>query len=131
MTRPELTGEARDYRLGMWLMLLLALLCLGMAIAGLMNWLPRRLGSLANPAFLLSLGFGAWLGLRAHRSADADQEIRSRRDMIVLLAAQLGKQDDETLAGVVARGGPAGEAAEMILRGRKERAAGAARRDRP
>jgi hypothetical protein len=38
--------------------------------------------------------------------------------MIVVIAAQLGKQNDATLERVAAKGGPAGEAARMILKGR-------------
>ena len=130
MTRPELTGAARDYRLAMWFMLVLALACLAVAVAGLKGWIPGRFGLVAIPAFVCSLGFGGWLGLRAHRRAEADQDMRSQREMIVLLAAQLGKQDDEALERIAARGGPAGEAASLILQGRRQKGTGGADRAR-
>jgi len=62
-----------------------------------------------------------WLGLKGARRAREDREMQSRRDMIVLLAVQLGKQDDETLERVAGKGGSAGEAARLILQGRKEK----------
>ena len=41
--------------------------------------------------------------------------------MIVLLAAELGNKDDETLESITRRGGPAADAAALILKGRRER----------
>jgi hypothetical protein len=41
--------------------------------------------------------------------------------MIVLLAAELGNKDDQTLETIAGRGGPAGDAANLILKGRRER----------
>ena len=62
-----------------------------------------------------------FFGLRAHRRALTDQEMSSERTMIVLLAAELGNKDDETLESITRRGGPAADAASLILKGRRER----------
>jgi hypothetical protein len=42
--------------------------------------------------------------------------------MIVVIAAQLARQDDAALEGIAARGGPAAEAAMLILAGRRKAA---------
>ena len=60
-------------------------------------------------------------GVRAYRRALDDQALSASRSMIVLLAAQLGHQSDEALTRIAGRGGPAAEAAALILRGRRER----------
>jgi hypothetical protein len=39
-----------------------------------------------------------------------------------MIAARLKTQDDEALEAMAARGGPAGEAARLVLEGRAERA---------
>jgi len=55
------------------------------------------------------------------------QEQREREGygaMLVMIAAQLKDQDDTVLERIVAKGGPAGEAAEMVLRGRREKEEG-------
>jgi hypothetical protein len=39
--------------------------------------------------------------------------------MLIAIAAQLARQGDDTLGGIVQRGGPAAEAAAMVLAGRK------------
>ena len=40
--------------------------------------------------------------------------------MLIILASQLKVQDDVVLQGIAGKGGPAGEAAEMVLQGRRE-----------
>jgi len=105
----------------MWALAGVAVIAYGLGIAGVRGTVPRLLG-----LFGLSLGVATtvvafFFGLRAHNRALADQEISSRRSMIVLLAAELGSKDDETLASIVRRGGPAAEAATLILKGRRER----------
>ena len=68
----------------------------------------------------LSLMAGAtFLGLKSQRQAVADRERESRGAMIILIAAQLGRQDDDSLTRIVARGGPAAEAAAMVLAARR------------
>ena len=121
MRRHALSDAAREYRGAMWILAGVAVAGYAVGIAGVRGSVPRIAGLLG-----LSLGVAAtvvafFFGLRAHRRALTDQEISSRRSMIVLLAAELGNKDDETLASIVRRGGPAAEAAKLILKGRSER----------
>jgi hypothetical protein len=100
-------------------MVFLAGFALVLAFAAARRWMPREA---LGPSLLLflSAGLGAvWLGYKAHRRAVMDRERTSGQAMIVLLAVQLGKLDDATLTRIGGKGGPAGEAARMLLKGRR------------
>ncbi len=121
MRRHALSDAAREYRGAMWLLAAVAVLSYAVGFAGVRGAVPRFAGLVG-----LSLGVAAtvvafFFGRRAHSRALTDQEISSRRTMIVLLTAELGSKDDETLQSIARRGGPAGEAATLILKGRRER----------
>ena len=62
------------------------------------------------------------MGLRGHRQVLLDRERASGQFMILAIAGQLGKQDDATLQAIAGKGGPAGEAARLILEGRAQKA---------
>lgn len=103
---------------------LAGVMLLGM-IAAIKGWVAPETGPAFTGLFVASTLTTAWFGARAHRRALADREKESGRAMIVAIAAQLGRQDDDALERIRAKGGPAGEAAGMILAGRAEkRAAG-------
>lgn len=103
-----------------WVVLVLGLVVLGMIWMAVRGALPREsMGSLLTIFFALMAG-ATLLGLKSRRLAVADRERESRSAMIILIAAQLGRQDDDTLTRIVAKGGPAGEAAAMVLAGRRE-----------
>jgi heme A synthase len=124
---PSISEAARSLRTGAWGMVSLAGLALVLVFAGARRWVPREtIGS----ALLLFLGasLGAvWLGYKAHRRAVSDRERTSSQAMIVLLAVQLGKLDDATLTRIGGQGGPAGEAARMLLKGRRGEQGGVAK----
>jgi hypothetical protein len=58
------------------------------------------------------------------RKARQQREVENYGSMLVIIAAQLKDQDDAVLERIVAKGGPAGEAATMVLEGRRERDGG-------
>jgi hypothetical protein len=117
--RVDLGDEARQYRSITRALLALTIL-LGLAVvAALRGRLPP---DAAVPALYLAAAAAlaaAWSGYRGHRIALEERERASRSGMIIVIASQLARQDDETLAGIVNRGGPAAEAAAMVLAGRK------------
>ena len=120
----NLSEGAQSFRTGMLAMIGLALVALGLAFAGMTGWVARE----TLPSSLLlfagaTIGAG-WSGIKRHRRALADRERASGQFMIVAIAAQLGRQDEETLQKIVAKGGPAAEAAKMILAGRRQKARG-------
>lgn len=121
MRRHALSDAAREYRRAMWLLAAIAVIAYAVGIAGVRGNVPRLAGLLGLSVGVATTVVAFFFGLRAHSRALTDQEISSRRSMIVLLAAELGSKDDETLASIVKRGGPAAEAATLILKGRRER----------
>ncbi len=102
-------------------MIALAGLTLLLAIGGTRGWVPRPLGLMSAAAFLLAIALVARFGLRMHRQILAERERRNRVEMILLIAGQLVRHDDISLREIAARGGPVGEAADMLLDGRRER----------
>ena len=127
----RISAGARSLRTGAWGMVSLAGLALVLVFAGARRWVPREtIGS--SLLLFLGAGMGAvWLGYKAHRRAVLDREQTSSQAMIVLLAMQLGKLDDATLTRIGGKGGPAGEAARMLLKGRRGEQGGVLKRKGP
>ena len=117
--RAPLGERAESLRRAMWLMILLTGGLGSITFGALRKLIPPEL---ALPALLLTFAaaLGAlWCGARGHRRAIEDREGESGRAMVIALATQLGRQDDETLGRLARQGGPAAEAAELILKGRR------------
>lgn len=117
--RAELSADARGLRGATRAVLVLGLFALGLVVMGIRGTLPRESIPASLMIFAGTLLAALWLGIRTHRQAVADRERESQRAMVIVMAAQLGRQDDDTLARIARSGGSAGEAAAMILRGRQ------------
>lgn len=113
--------SARNYRRLMWLIVTVSLLPLAVVVAGLNRIVPKEMALSAVPILFACLGFAGWMGWRAHQQALADRERAGSQAMILVIAAQLKTQDETTLQRIASRKGPAGEAADWILRGRQEK----------
>ncbi|MEE8361951.1 MAG: hypothetical protein V3R71_07325 [Gemmatimonadales bacterium] len=122
MARIKLTDNARHYRRRMWLTTIAGLPALLLAIRGIQERVPVVLGILGALIFLGSIGMAAMLGRKMHSQSLADREMHSRRAMIVMMTATLGKETDESLETIRDRGGLSGEAAGLILKGRQAKA---------
>lgn len=122
-SRPEspLSEAARDYKGATRVLTWLSVLMGAGILAALKGWLPRPLAPLFAGFFTASALSTIWMGSKAHKRALEDREKEGSRFMIIAIAAQLSKQDDEALERIKTRGGPAGEAAGMILMGRAEK----------
>jgi len=118
-----LSEGARDLKLSTRLMGMLAGVLAVASIAAFKGWLPQAFGTPFVSLFIACALTSAWFGLKAHRRVLEDREKESGRAMIVAMAVQLGRQDDAALERIKAKGGPAGEAAGMILMGRAEKKA--------
>ena len=121
MRRHPLSDAAREYRSAMWMLAGVAIIAYAVGYAGVRGVVPRLAGLVGLSLGVATTVVAFFFGLRAHRRARADQELSSQRTMIVLLAAELGSKDDDTLESITRRGGPAAEAAALILKGRRER----------
>jgi carbon starvation protein CstA len=119
-----LSDAARAFRNGMLALIMLALFALFLAFSGAKGWIARETVPSSLLLFAAATCGAGWLGIKGHRRALADRERASGQFMIVAIAAQLGKQDEETLRKIAAKGGPAAAAAKMILDGRRQKAGG-------
>jgi hypothetical protein len=119
---PELSEAAQSLRTSTRTILALALLTMVLSFAGARGWVPRQLSAAALYLSMACLISALWLGVKGRQQRLADREREARLTMIITIASQLKAQDDATLQTIAKKGGPAGEAAEMLLRGRRERA---------
>jgi hypothetical protein len=117
MERPNVRG----YRAGMWLLFLVGLVNLIVAIRALSSERAAGSGTVGLIVFFLCVALGGWLGLLGARRIRRARDRQSRTDAILLLVSELGRHDDDTLQRIVQQGGPAAEAAVMVLQGRRER----------
>jgi hypothetical protein len=111
----------RAYRFGMWGLVAIGLPGLFAAFLGARRIIPLPLGIAGGFTFLTCALLGALVGLQARRQLQQQREKENRSSMLVILATQLRDQDDEVLQRIAGKGGPAGEAAEMVLQGRREK----------
>ncbi len=118
-----LSESARQYRAAMWFMIVIATASMIGIAAALKGKVPRDLGRVAGLSLVAATTFAIHLSLVGHRRALADRDAQTRNDLVLMLIAQLGRQDDAALERIAAKGGPAGEAATLILKGRSEKRA--------
>ena len=97
------------------------MVALGLAVAGFRNLLPPVFGVLGIGLFVACLGLLALVGLSTRREMLAQRDEVARGQMIVMLAARLRDEEGPKLEEMARKGGPAAEAAQMILQGRAER----------
>ena len=116
--------KTRLVRFGMWGMVLVGLPGLAAAFLGARQIIPLPLGVAGGFFFLACCLLGALIGVQNQRKARQQREVENYGSMLVIIAAQLKDQDDSVLERIVTRGGPAGEAAAMVLEGKREKGKG-------
>lgn len=114
-------ATARGYRALMWLLVGIGAVSLAVAIHDASAGGAARSGLLALAVFFACVVLGAWSGLAGARLVREERDRQNRQEMMVFLAAELGRHDDETLKRIVRQRGPAGEAANLLLRARREK----------
>jgi hypothetical protein len=115
------TSPRRASRFGMWGLVALGLPGLFAAFLGAQRIIPPPLGIAGGFTFLTCALLGALVGLQARRQMQLQRERETYSTMLIILANQLRVQDDVLLQRIASKGGPAGEAAEMVLQGRREK----------
>ena len=111
----------RAYRFGMWGLVALGLPGLFAAFLGAQRIIPLPLGIAGGFTFLTCALLGALVGLQARRQMQLQRDRETYSTMLIILANQLRIQDEAVLQRIAGKGGPAGEAAEMVLQGRREK----------
>lgn len=117
----ELTSPGRPYRVGMWTFLILAVPFLALAIAGARRVVDPAIGIISMAAFFVCLLAAVLMGYQSRRQALEMRQRKAAGSMLVIMAGMLNQEDDNTLAKIVAKGGPAGDAAAMILENRRSK----------
>lgn len=116
--------KTRLVRFGMWGMVIIGLPGLVAAFLGARQIIPLALGVAGGFFFLACVLMGALIGVQNQRKARQQREVENYGSMLVIIAAQLKDQDDTVLERIVSKGGPAGEAATMVLEGKREKGRG-------
>jgi len=106
----------------MWLLVVVGLVNLGIAVRGALGGKAIQSGVLGLVIFFACVTLGAWFGLAGARLVHEEHDRQNRQAMIVLMATELGRHGDDTLSRIARQGGPAGEAAGMLLARRLEKA---------
>ncbi len=114
-----LTDPGRPYRIGTWTLLALSLPLLALAAAGLKGFVLPPVGVLGITGFFACILTALLFGLKARRATMEDRARNAAGSMLIMMAGMLKQQDDATLEGIAAKGGPAGEAAALLLQNRK------------
>lgn len=117
------SAAARSHRSMMWLYAAGAVLAFLLALAGFTGRVSGRTALLGTGLSLAFVGLAGYHGLQVRRQLLEERDRSARQALTVMLAAQLRDRDEAELHETVRRGGPAGHAAQLILQGRKERAA--------
>jgi len=118
---PRPRSTARTYRTFMWVLVVVGLVNLGIAVRQALGGKAVQSGVLGLVIFFLCVVTGAWFGLAGARLVHEERERQNRQEMIMLMATELGRHDDDTLRRIAGQGGPAGEAAGLLLKGRREK----------
>ncbi len=116
----NLPASTRPYRVGMWVFLALGLPLLALAFAGLKGIVPHAVGFAGLAGFFVCLFMALLFGMRMRRLAMEERERNAGSAMLVMMAGMLKEQDDATLERIARQGGPAGEAASLLLQRRRE-----------
>ena len=116
-----LPDSARPYRIGMWVFLVLGLPLLTLALAGLKRLVAPAVGALGITGFFACILMALLFGLRARRATMEDRARTAASGLLIMMAGMLKQQDDATLESIAAKGGPAGDAAALLLQNRQHK----------
>jgi hypothetical protein len=111
----------------MWVLVVVGFVNLGIALRGAMGGKALQSGVLGLVIFFLCMALGAWFGLAGASRVREERDRQNRKDVIILMATELRRHDDETLKRILRQGGPAAEAAALLLQGRREKTGGSER----
>src|SRR5690348_12471022 len=114
-----MSDQASQYRSLLWLFVLTALICLYPAYQGARGKLPESMGLLSGGLSVVCLFTGAWFGWKGAQIRIAERQKKADAVALITLAAFLKDKSEEELEKAAAKGGPAGEAAQLVLERRR------------
>lgn len=103
----------------MWCFLGLAAPLLVLALAGLREVVQPEVGLAGLTGFFACLLIALYFGVRLRRVALEAKTRSGESAMLIMMAGMLKGEDDATLEQIASRGGPAGQAALLLLEKRR------------
>ena len=108
----------RSYRYAMWFFVFLGVMMLIPALRGVSRRADPIVAMFSVAGFLGCLLLAAMLGAASRRKAIEQRQQQAVGAALVLMATMLNKETDESLEALAGKGGPAGEAAALLLESR-------------
>ena len=114
-----MAAPASEYRAMQWFFTLVGVGAFVPAIRGAQGSLPPMVGIATGVAGMLSLLVGGYFGWKGAQLRIADRARKADAAAMITLAAFLKDKSEAELEAAVAKGGPAGEAAALVLERRR------------
>jgi len=114
-----MSDQASQYRAALYLFLLAGLLCFWAAWKGSQGLFPPEIGLTIGLLGVGCLFVGGWFGMKGARVKLEERQKKADAIALITLAAFLKDKSDEELEKAIAKGGPAGEAAALVLERRR------------
>ncbi|HEX7918188.1 MAG TPA: hypothetical protein VF454_02240 [Gemmatimonadales bacterium] len=114
-----MSKQAASYRALLYLCSIAGLLCFFVAYKGSKGALSKEMGVTLALLGLICFLTGAWYGWRGAKIRIEEREKKADALGLVMLAGVLKDKSEEELQLAMKKGGPAGEAARLVLERRK------------
>src|SRR5689334_13992708 len=114
-----MSNQASQYRAFQWLFVMTAMACLWPAYQGVKGMIPEVMGLASGLASVLCLFLAGWYGWKGAQIRIAESNRKADAVALITMAAFLKDKTEAELEAAVAKGGPAGDAAAMILERRR------------
>ena len=114
-----MANTASQYRTLLWIFTGVGLVCFWPAIQGARGRIDPSTGLMSAAVGVAALFLGAWYGWKGAQIRIAERSKKADAIALITIAAMLKDRSEEELKAMVAKKGPAGEAAALILERRR------------
>jgi hypothetical protein len=114
-----MSKQASSYRALLYLCSIAGLLCFFVAYKGSKGAISKEMGVTLAVLGLVCFLTGAWYGWRGAKIRIEEREKKADALALVMLAAVLKDKSEEELQVAMTKGGPAGDAARLVLERRR------------
>jgi hypothetical protein len=114
-----MSDQASQYRAALYIFSFAGFLCFWAAWKGSQGLFPPALGLSIGLLGVGCLFVGAWFGMKGARVKLEERQKKADAIALITLAAFLKDKSEEELEKAIAKGGPAGEAAALVLERRR------------
>ena len=114
-----MSKQASSYRALLYLCSIAGLVCFFVAYKGSKGAISKEMGVTLAVLGLVCFLTGAWYGWRGAKIRIEEREKKADALALVMLAAVLKDKSEEELQVAMTKGGPAGDAARLVLERRR------------